>query len=90
MTVSIWQHVIVVIGLLTSNAVTFFVCKRRVEELKAALLAKRVLLGSFDGSFEKTELLCAGEKMTLVDKNENILEITSRDCTKLTVKVFDR
>jgi hypothetical protein len=48
MSVPLYFHIPVVLALLASNAVTFTICKRRVEELKAALLAKRVLLGDGD------------------------------------------
>lgn len=48
MSVPIWQHVLVVLALLVTNATTFTICKRRVEELKAGLLAKDVLLGVDD------------------------------------------
>lgn len=43
--VPIWQHVIVVLALLIANAATFKICMHRIEELQAALVAKKVLLG---------------------------------------------
>jgi hypothetical protein len=79
-----------VLALLASNFVTFTICKRRVRELQNALVAKRTFLGRFEGSFEKKQLMYAGDTMTLVDSQQNILEIHSRDCTEITVKVFDR
>lgn len=44
MSVSIWQHVLVVLTLLGTNAATFFIAKRRIEGLQMALVAKKVLL----------------------------------------------
>jgi Flp pilus assembly secretin CpaC len=47
-TVALWQHILVVLALLASNATTFIICKRRIETLRAALLAKKVLLADHD------------------------------------------
>jgi hypothetical protein len=44
-TVPIWQHIVVTLALLCSNAVTFKLFERRVRDLQAALVAKNVLLG---------------------------------------------
>lgn len=88
--VPLWPHIGTVLALLASNATLFFITKRRIETLQMALVAKRALLGEFEGSFEKRQVLCAGETMTLVDSSQNVLQITSRDCTELIVKVFDR
>lgn len=88
--VPLWQYIFVVLALTCANALTFWIGMRAVKRLRAALVAKRTLLGQFEVAFEWRKLLCAGDKMVLVDSNQNILEIESRDCTEFTVRVFDR
>jgi hypothetical protein len=62
--IPLWVHILVVLALLGTNAWTFHTMKRKVEGLRAALLAKSVLLGgraTTGGSWD----LARGETLTL-------------------------
>jgi hypothetical protein len=89
-TVPLWAHVAVVLTLLGLHGLTARLAWKRIHELRCALVAKRVMLGKFEGSFEKEQLVVAGEAMQLWDHNQNLLEIVPSSTTTLKVRVFDR
>lgn len=84
-TIPIWQHVLTVLALIAIQVGTGMHALKVIRDLRAALVAKRVLLGA-GGMFQKTQFLAAGDTLTLEDGNGNTLSIESTNATTIHVK----
>jgi hypothetical protein len=86
-TVPLYFHIPVVLAFLVLQGSTVYWALRRIRDLEAALLAKKVLLGP-TGVLAHNQHLVAGETLTFRDDNGNRLEITTASATHLDVKVY--
>lgn len=77
--IQLWQHILVVLALLTSNAVTFFVCKRRIEVLQGALVARRVLLGDVPEARSAKYVIELDGTLSLRDGKGGRMDIIARE-----------
>lgn len=63
--IPLWQHLLTVLALFGSNALLFFISKRKIEGLQAALVTRDVLLGE---DRESTATIMPGGTMVLTVK----------------------